>query len=250
MQKLDYNIYINNTSKQFCERGFECILAVALGVGTLFLLFLFPVMGIALSIFASCFLCLGIKKYLIAVACDEYAKIEDIFSKWKICVKAFCLKFSMVLISFLWSIVFIVPGIVSALNYSMASFIMAEDDSVNSLEAMIKSKKMVYGYRFQIFIVYLSYFLVSLIFLCIFGAIGCAIKLSFDINYWIPIVSMSISYLFVLFIFIVPYFELGLTNVYLTIKANSQKNLVSGVKSKKTTKTQNKELWKLFAHFW
>lgn len=218
MKRLNYDIYFNSTTKQFGERGFECMLAVVLGIGTLFLLFLFPVMGIALGIFASCFLCIGIKKYLINIAQGKYAQIESIYSKWRICIKAFCLKVAMVLISFLWAIVFIIPGIVSALNYSMASFIMAEDEDVSSLDAMIKSKKLVYGYRAQIFIVYLSYFFVTLVALCIFGAIGCAMKQFLAVNYWVPIVSMGLAFMFVLIIFIIPYFELGLTNVYLTIK--------------------------------
>ena len=239
---LDYDIYMNNTSKQFSERGFECILAVTLVMVVLTLLLLFPVMGISLAVFASCFLCLGLKKFLLSVARDEYAKIEDIFSKWKLCIKAFCLKFSVVLISFLWSVVFIIPGIVAALNYSMASFIMVEDENINSLDAMIKSKKLVCGYRTQILIVYLCYILVSIIALCTFGALGCAMKLYLNVNYWVPIVTMSIVYLFVLFVFIVPFFELGLTNVYLILKERAQKNVTNSPKRRKKSKTQIKEL--------
>lgn len=237
MKGLDYDIYINNTSKQFDERGFECILAVILVLGSLFLLMLFPIMGFALSAFAYGFLCLGAKSYFIGIATNKYLPIESIFSKWRQIVKAFCLKVATMLITALWTIVFIVPGVVTAINYSMASFVMAEDDKIDALGAMIKSKKLVYGHRWQILIVYLCYALISLVALTILGAVGVAIYNFYKVNVWIPIVTMGIIFLFILLVLIIPYFELGLTNVYLTLKKEYEKQ-----NKPKTTKRKSKKV--------
>lgn len=223
MKDFKYSILINKTSKQFDERGFECMLAIFLGMMTLFLLFLFPIAGIALGAIASCFLCVGIKSYLISVCEDKFIPIESIFSSWRITIKAFCLKVASCLLFLLWSLVFIVPGIVTALNYSLASFILAEDNSLDAFSCMIKSKKMVEGYRVTIFIFYLAYALVTLVALSIFGAIGAAIIQYFNPPVWIPITCMVVGFLFVFIIFIVPYFELGLTNIYLGIKYDKNK---------------------------
>ena len=141
------------------------------------------------------------------------------------------------LITFLWGLVLIVPGIVSALNYSMASFVLAEDDTLTSLEAMIKSKKLVYGFRGQIFIIYLCYFLVTLIAFIFFAALGFAMKQVMDMPFWLPIVIMLLGFLFVFIIFIIPYFELGLANVYLIIKEKKGE----GTKPKRTRKTVTKK---------
>ena len=233
MKGLNYDIYFNNTSKQFDDRGFECILAVFLVLGSLTLLMFFPIMGIALSTFSYGFLCLGAKQYFISIATNNYLPIESVFSKWRLAIKAFCLKLATVLITALWTIIFIVPGIITAINYSMASFIMAENDNIDALGAMVKSKKMVYGFRGQIFIVYLCYILITLIALILLGAIGVAIMTYYNTNAWVPIVSMGLIFLFVLTVLIIPYFELGLTNIYLTLKKEYNKQTKPKVATKK-----------------
>jgi len=241
MSKLKYNIYLNNTSKTFGARGFETILALILSLGSLVLLFLFPVAGIALMIFAYGFLCVGTKSFLISVAKGESALIESIFSKSKICVKAFCLKVATTLISFLWTIVFIIPGIVAALNYSMSSFVMADED-LPALECMAKSKKLVNGHRGEIFIIYLSYFFVILAILCICAGLGSAMKYYFNVNIWLPVVSMALLALFFIIVFVIPYFELMFAHIYLVLKeeysknANLQKNTQNVVAKRKYTK--------------
>ena len=239
MKGLNYDIYINKTSKQFDERGFECILAIALAVATLVLLLFFPIMGLSLCTFAYGFLCLGVKQYLIGIASNKIQPIESVFSKWRLIVKAFCLKFAITVLSALWTIVFIIPGIITMLNFSMASFVMAEDDNIDALGAMVKSKKLVMGYRGQILIVYLCYIFVSVALLTLLGAIGVAAMYYFKITAWVPIISMAIVYLFIMLILVVPYFELGLTNVYLTLKREYEKNN----KPKQTSKrTYNKKI--------
>lgn len=224
MSELRYNIFLNKTSKKFSDRGFEAILAITLGLASLGLLLLFPIAGIALATFASCFLCVGIKSYLLSISKEEFLPIESIFYSFKICIKAFCLKVAVWLITFLWGIIFIIPGIICALNYSMASFVMAEDRDLSALECMAKSKKIVYGYRFEIFIIYLCYFLVSLVALSLFGAIGIAIQFYTGIAFWFLILLVTLMFAFVLVVLIIPYFELMFANIYLEISKQQKKS--------------------------
>ena len=217
MKKINYNLFFNNTSKQFSERGFECILAIALSTAILTMLLFFPIAGIALAIFAGGFLCVGVKGYLLNIAKNEVAQIEQIFNTFKICIKAFCLKVATILISALWSLVFIIPGIITALNYSMASFVMAEE-GCSSLESMVKSKKLVNGYRGEILISYLAYIFVIIATMCICAGLGIAIKYYTNINIAIPVIGMCLLFLFIFFVFIVPYFELMFANIYLELK--------------------------------
>lgn len=238
MSKLKYSLYLNKTSKDFSERGFETILALFLSTGSLFLLFLFPVAGIALMVFAYGFLCVGTKRYLIGIVRDETLAIETIFSKIKICVKAFCLKIATTLITMLWSLVFVIPGIVTALNYSMSSFVMA-DENLDALECMVKSKKLVYGHRGELCVLYLSYLFVILAVLCICVGLGCAMRAYFSLPYWIPIVSMGLLALFVLAVFVIPYFELMFAEVYEVLKKNENlKNEVSEISKPKRKYTK------------
>ena len=139
------------------------------------------------------------------------------------------------LISFLWSIVFIIPGIVTALNYSMATFVMA-DENLSGLECMVKSKKLVYGHRGEILVLYLSYFFVILVVMCICAGFGSAMRFYLNINYWIPIVSMIVLALFFIIIFIIPYYELTLAHIYLLLKDEQKEDK----KEEKKTTSQTK----------
>ena len=236
MSKLKYNIYLNNTSKTFGARGYEAILAIILSLGSLILLFFFPVAGIALMVFSYGFLCVGTKNYLLSIAKGEIVPIESVFSKIKICVKAFCLKVATTLISFLWTVVFIIPGIITALNYSMSSFVMAEED-LPALECMVKSKKLVNGHRGEIFIIYLSYLFVILAIMCICVGLGCAMRYYFNLPYCIPVVSMILLALFFIVIFAIPYFELMFAHIYLVLKEDYNKNEDNNeIKTNTTTK--------------
>lgn len=230
-----YSIYLNKSSKSFSDRGFEAILAIMLSAGSLLLLMFFPVAGFALMAFAYGFLCVGTKRFLLGIANNETLPIETVFSKFKICIKAFCLKVATMLISLLWAILFIVPGIVAALNYSMASFVMA-DENLDSLSCMAKSKKIVYGHRGEILVIYLSYMFVLVAIMCICAGIGCAMRTYFNINYWIPIISMGLLALFLIFVFVVPYYELMLAHIYVLLKKENETPKTELVKKRKYVK--------------
>src|SRR5574344_1016385 len=49
----------------------------------------------------------------------------------------------------LWSVLLIVPGILAALSYSMTFYIMMDDESISPMDAIRKSKKMMYGHRWR-----------------------------------------------------------------------------------------------------
>ena len=57
----------------------------------------------------------------------------------------------------LWSILFVIPGIVKLFSYSMAPFIMADDPDIGINEAITKSREMMYGYKLELFKLLLSF---------------------------------------------------------------------------------------------
>ena len=60
--------------------------------------------------------------------------------------------------TFLWTLLLIIPGIIKSISYSMAPYILAENPEIGCLEAISRSQKMMYGYKWQ----YYSAFLRSL----------------------------------------------------------------------------------------
>jgi uncharacterized membrane protein len=58
----------------------------------------------------------------------------------------------------LWSILFIIPGIIKALAYSQAPYIIAENPNMPVMEALRLSERMMKGKKWDFFVLNLSFF--------------------------------------------------------------------------------------------
>lgn len=64
----------------------------------------------------------------------------------------------MDLFIFIWSLLFIVPGIIKAFAYSMTPYILADGKNVRATDAIKLSMCMTRGYKGKIFVMMLSFF--------------------------------------------------------------------------------------------
>ncbi|WP_203363773.1 DUF975 family protein [Bacillus sp. REN10] len=58
---------------------------------------------------------------------------------------------------FLWSLLLIIPGIIKSMSYSQAYFIMKDHPELSALEAISESKRRMKGYKWNYFVLYLSF---------------------------------------------------------------------------------------------
>ncbi|OQB24538.1 MAG: hypothetical protein BWY11_01025 [Firmicutes bacterium ADurb.Bin182] len=63
----------------------------------------------------------------------------------------------MELFTFLWSLLFIIPGIIKRLAYFMTPYILADSKNVKPTEAIKLSMRMTKGYKGEIFVMFLSF---------------------------------------------------------------------------------------------
>lgn len=63
----------------------------------------------------------------------------------------------MYLFTFLWTLLFFIPGIIKAIAYSMTPYILAEGKNVEPTEAIKISMCMTKGYKGRIFVMFLSF---------------------------------------------------------------------------------------------
>jgi uncharacterized membrane protein len=101
----------------------------------------------------------------------------------------------MDLFIFLWTLLFIVPGIIKAIAYSMTPYILADSKKVRPTEALKLSMRMTYGYKGRIFVMYLSF-------------IG-----------WLILSALTFQILFVLYVG--PYMQASLAGQYDELKKNA-----------------------------
>jgi len=76
------------------------------------------------------------------------------FAYWKTAVKA---KLMQTVYVFLWSLLFVIPGIVAGYSYAMTGYILAEHPEMTAGEAVEKSKQMMSGNRFRLFCLQISF---------------------------------------------------------------------------------------------
>lgn len=87
----------------------------------------------------------------------EKITIEDGFAGFKIFLKAFCLNFLMELYICLWSLLFVIPGIIKSFSYSMSNFILKDNPNMSANEAITESRRMMNGNKWRLFCLYFSF---------------------------------------------------------------------------------------------
>ena len=65
--------------------------------------------------------------------------------------------FLMNLKVFLWTLLFIIPGIVMAFAYAMTPYILEEHPEISAWDASARSREMMKGHKFDLFYLYLSF---------------------------------------------------------------------------------------------
>jgi uncharacterized membrane protein len=61
------------------------------------------------------------------------------------------------LLIILWSLLLVIPGIIAAYRYAMASYIMAQNPEIGALDAIERSKAMMNGNKLRLFCLQLSF---------------------------------------------------------------------------------------------
>lgn len=128
------------------------------------------------------------------VAKGESVEVRRLFDGFNYFGKAVVLMFLMSVFTCLWTLLFIVPGIIKVFSYSMAFYILAENPDISPLEALNESKSMMDGHKWE-------YFLLSL---------------SFILWYLLCGVTCGIAYVYVL-----PYVYTTTTLFYLNLKGDN-----------------------------
>ena len=108
----------------------------------------------------------GYAKFNLELLDGKEARIEDLFAyfhNWQTTATARLLQSLYV---FLWSLLFLIPGIIASYSYAMTGYILAEHPELTASEAIERSKEMMSGNRFRLFCLQLSFIGWSI--LCVF----------------------------------------------------------------------------------
>lgn len=100
---------------------------------------------------------LGLCRFYLHRLDGRPAEVGDLFSAFDVFGRALWLRVLMGLKIFAWSLLFIIPGIVAALRYAMAPYILAENPQLTASQAIALSKQMMDGKKSDLFVLNLSF---------------------------------------------------------------------------------------------
>lgn len=150
------------------------------------------VIFLIINIVISTIIQFGYQSYCLKVANrDNTMSYGDLFSSVRYLLKALGLILMVSLLTFLWALLLIIPGIIAAYRYSQAIMIMVEDPNKGIMQCIRESKEMMVGHKWEFFVLELSFILWQLL-----GLVTCGLA----------------------FIYVYPYMKVTFANYYNAIK--------------------------------
>lgn len=138
-----------------------------------------------------CLLTFGFLSYFLKISRNEEVTCNELFSKINMVFKFIVMSIFTGIVILLGFICFIIPGIILTFALSQTSLILLDNPDMKVIEAMKLSIKMMKGYKFDYFILILSF-------------LGWAIVMAF---------TLGIGYFW-----LIPYMQVTLCNFYNRLK--------------------------------
>jgi len=144
--------------------GFMVLLSVLSFLGILFAILHF-VIGGAVT--------LGYVKFNLSLVDHKPATFAQLFSEFHRLGAGIAMQLLRAIYTFLWTLLFIFPGIYAAYGYAMTPYILAENPEMGANEAIAKSKELMNGNRWRLFCLEISFIGWSL--LCVLLTLGIGV---------------------------------------------------------------------------
>ncbi len=127
------------------------VMAVLMGVGLVVFIWAIVILVIGGAT------TLGYAKYNLNLVDDRDPKLKDLFSQYDRLGTGFGMQFFRGLFIFLWSLLFVIPGIIASYSYYLTPFILCERPDMTAREAISESKELMKGNKWRLFCLEFSF---------------------------------------------------------------------------------------------
>jgi len=152
---------------------------------------LVPGIGTIASIIIAPALSIGLYLVFLDMTYGKDPEVSTLFNGFQYTGKALWLTILVGVFTFLWALLFYIPGIVKSLSYSMSYYVLAENPNMTAREALNVSKRITNGHKMDLFVLSLSFIP------------------------WLLLVMVTCG---IAAIYVAPYMQLTITNFYHEIK--------------------------------
>lgn len=158
----------------------------------LWLAFFLSPISLALVVLVFVYLEVGLFGFVLNQIRKNSVGYETLFISPRLFAKAFALKLVVIASICLWGLLLIVPGVIVALNYSLTTFVLVDNNELDIKTILNKSRQLVSGYRIKIFLAFLVSLLVVCIGVCAGFAINALLGLAFKVPIWLTVLLLVI----------------------------------------------------------
>ena len=88
---------------------------------------------------------------------NKEAEFKDLFSQFHRLGDGFCMNFLVGLYTVLWTLLFVIPGIIKTYSYAMTPYILAENPGMTATEAITESRRIMDGNKWRLFCLSFSF---------------------------------------------------------------------------------------------
>lgn len=111
----------------------------------------------AIRLFLGSVVGVGYSRFNLELVDHNDASFEQLFQYFPYWKNAVCARLLKGVYVFLWSLLFIVPGIIASYSYAMTEYILAEHPELTANEALAASKEMMDGNKWRLFCLHFSF---------------------------------------------------------------------------------------------
>lgn len=148
---------------------------LAVGVSLVYALIVGFVSGTFIGALFTPVLAFGLYAFYKNLVANNEAKFETLFTEtFSNFFKKWGTTWLVALYTFLWSLLFVIPGIIKTYSYAMTYYIMLDHPEMGINEAITESRRMMNGYKWKLFVLELSFILWRL--LCMIPLVGTLVN--------------------------------------------------------------------------
>ncbi len=102
-------------------------------------------------------LTMGVQSFYLKLSRKEEVTWKELFNKTNLFIDFIVISVVAGICISLWSLLFIIPGIIAAIKYSQAYFVKLDNPEMNGIDCIKKSKEIMNGHKMEFFLLNLSF---------------------------------------------------------------------------------------------
>lgn len=141
-------------------------------IAMLLLVLLVSLLSIALTLCVTNIVTVGYQGWFLQYSRGDNPRFSVLFSGFKHYRSSFAAMGLRTLFISLWTLLFIIPGLIKSYSYYLVPYILNDNPNISGRDAVRLSKDMMYGWKWELFVLHVSFIGWSILSICTCGLLN------------------------------------------------------------------------------